>query len=512
MSILSALGASDGSTYIVYWKPVGPPTNIELRVQRLDASGVPVYGTDGMLVSSAMNMSTSTAIGSAVLDGEDNLYIGITATGDEQGHVFKLDPDGNHLWDSGGVTFAGGYGIVILPLSSGEAVVSWLNIPNALMQKYDALGQPVWPSPQPIESGTSKTAPGEMFELSNGDVEAIFHTYSFGISSTLWAQRFEGVSGAPVWSSPVQLSNKTTVWNTRYSVGQIDDAVYIGYKAASGLRFDSFLQRINPDGAIPWGINGSDFDLNETDYEMDTRIAIGTGAVWSLCNYKDPSQAENGERIQKFDSETGARLFTDYAKEVYPIGSDNVHASGLFLRNEAPFFLMESGWDNGASVTSLHLVALDAEGDFLWPEETQPMALFEASKSNTHLTRLVGNQTVGVWMEDKSSGPAVYAQNYEFEGGNSSVTSPALPSEFRFLPNPVADVLTCAFEAQQAMNVEWRVYNSLGRLVDAQRLGVGSGSQTMRWTVSDWPAGVYHVHGVLDSEVHLRSQTIVVQH
>lgn len=512
MDIVKALSASDGSTLIVFWTSVGPPANIELRVQRLDADGVPTYGADGMVVSNDIDMSTSTAIATAVMDEDDNLYIGVTATGDEEGHVFKLDPEGNHLWPPGGVTFPGGYSISILPMSAGGAVVSWLNIPNALMQRYDAAGGPVWAEPQPVESGSSKTAPGHLFELSNGDFEHLFHTYNFGISSTLWAQRYEGSTGAAVWSNPVQLSNKTTVWNTRYSTGQIGDAVYIGYKAATGLRFDSFLQRIDPDGAIPWGINGSDFDVNETDYEMDTRIAVGDGVVWSLCNYKDPSQTQNGERIQRFDAETGARQLTDNAKEVYAIGSDNVHASDLHLIGGAPFYLMESGFDNGFSNTTLHLVALDGEGGFAWPEETQPMGLYEAGKSRTHLTAPVGGQTVAVWLEDKSAGPAVYAQPYQFDGNPTDMAAIPESVGLEIGPNPASTALHWSMPTVAGASMEVTVYNAAGQKIPSESVGGSLGRRAGTLDVTDWPEGLYHLHLFWPSGNRLHMVPFVVVH
>ena len=512
MDIVKALSASDGSTLIVYWTSVGPPTNIELRIQRLDLEGVPTYGVDGMTVSTAIDMSTSTAIATAVLDAEDNLYIGVTATGDEEGHVFKLDLQGNHLWPLDGVTFPGGYSISILPMAEGGAVVSWLNVPNALMQRYDGTGTPIWAEPQPVESGTSKTAPGHLMALSGGDFEHLFHTYNFGISSTLWAQRYDGSTGAPVWSAPVQLSNKTTVWNTRYSTGQIGDAVYIGYKAATGLRFDSFLQRIDPDGTIPWGINGSDFDVNETDYEMDTRIAVGDGVVWSLCNYKDPSQSNNGERIQLFDGESGARMFTENAKEVFPIGSDNIHASDLHLSGGHPFFLMESGFDTGISVTSLHLVALDGEGDFLWPEETQPMGLYEASKSRTHLTAPVAGQTVAVWLEDKSSGPAVYAQPFQFDGVPSHVAEVAPAFEVALFPNPASDRVRLILHSDRTEAWILEAINAAGQQVFTWALAIEQGDNKHTFDVSEWPDGMYQLLGSADGGMQTPVTSFLVVH
>jgi hypothetical protein len=58
LSIVQSLGASDGSTYVVYWKEVGALANLELRLQRLNADGTAALGPAGILVSSEINMST----------------------------------------------------------------------------------------------------------------------------------------------------------------------------------------------------------------------------------------------------------------------------------------------------------------------------------------------------------------------------------------------------------------------------------------------------------------------
>ena len=492
-TIIAALSASDGSTLIPYWRVVPPPTNMELRLQKLDADGVPQFGSDGLLVSPDLNMSTFTVLATAEISADDHLYIGVTSTNDEVGHVFKLDADGNHLWDPAGISFAGGYGIAIEPLSNGEALVAWLNVPNALMQKYDPAGGPVWPGPVPIVSGGSKTAPEAMFERSDAGYTVIFHTYNFGISSTLWAQGYDS-EGNETWSAPVQLSNKTTVWNTTYSSDAVGDVVYIGYMAATGLRFDSFLQRINPDGTLPWGINGSDFDTNETDYEMNTRIALAeeAGVAYAICNYKDPSQVDNGERIQRFDLSSGERQLTDHGQVIFPIGSNNLHASDLHLADGQPLFLMESGYDNGFSSTTLHAVLLGADGSFAWPEEFRPVGLFDGSKSRTHLSAPVAGQTVAVWQEDKGTGPCVYAQNL-VDAALASIgesAANAWASVFVY-PNPARQALHFAFDSPPRGATELEVSNLQGQVT--ARLDLPNGCPTGSYTldVADWPKGIY---------------------
>ncbi len=458
---------------------------LRTRLQILDIDGTQLLGNDGILVSDAIPMSTFTVIWSIVTDEDDNLYIGVTGTGGgEPAYVFKLDSSGNHLWGSNGINVGSGYSVTILPLSSGEAIVSWFLSGSAVMQKYDPFGDEVWPLNQPIENGSNNTVPANIFELSNGDFIMVFHSITFGINSNLFAQRYDG-DGVLQWGSPTQLSNLGTVWNTSYSGLQDGDVIYMGYKASPALRFDSYLQRVNLDGTLPWGINGMDFDTNQTNYEMATRIAYDPGSqyVWSICTYTDTNQSEKGEYIQKFDKDTGARQFTDNAKVIYPIsGDDNVHAGALQLLDGLPLFLLKSGFDNSATPTTLSAVYLDENGDFAWPEEARPMATFSANKSRIQFTQNVNGQSVAVFIEDKGNGKKIYAQNIleEILSSNDIEIENSI-----FYINPVSDNLEIV--SKNPIN-SIIIFNVLGQIITEENF---KDSNEILINTHNWDSGIY---------------------
>ncbi|MDA9907785.1 T9SS type A sorting domain-containing protein [Flavobacteriaceae bacterium] len=459
---MKALGTSSGKTYVVYWNAVSAPTNYELRLQILDVDGFQLLGEEGMLVSDEIPMSTFTVIWNITTDEEDNLYIGLTGTGGgEPAYVFKLDDEGNNLWGSSGLQVGAGYSVTILPLSNGEVIVSWFPGGESVLQKYDSSGVAQWDTTATISEDGNDTVPANMFELSDGDFVLVFHSITFGINSNLFAQRFSSTEGISQWTNPTQISNYGTVFNTAYDGLLIDDNVYMGFKASPGSRFDSFLQRIDTDGTLPWGINGSDFDTNQTDYEMDTKITYQEGSqyIWATCTYTNTSQSEKGERIQKFDKETGARMLTDQAKEIYPIGSEKVHVGSISMIDNFPLLLIKEGFDNGASPTTLHALKLDEEGDFAWDEETKPLATYPANKSRIQYTRFAAEQSVAVFIENKSSGSKIYAQNFtETVLGNSGVEP---KSTFSFV-NPVSENWGLK---SNVMMQSISIYNILGQLI-----------------------------------------------
>ena len=411
---IKAIGTASGKTYIVFWKVVGAPVNYELRLQVINTEGIKELGEDGILVSNTLPMSTSTAISKISIDQNDNIYIGVTGTNTGEGFAFKMDINGNHLWNPNGINLGSGYVVTIQALSNGEAVIAWYANGQTLMQKYTASGSPIWSANQQVSNGLSgNKAPGDLFELSNNEFVLIFHVITSQIYSNLYAQKYDA-SGSPQWVAPIQLSNKTTTYNSSYSSAKDNDVIYYGYKANGSNHFDSYLQRINSDGTLPWGINGMDFDVNQTDYEMDTKIAFAPGSqfVWSICNYTNTGQSSYGVSIQKFDKSSGDRQFTDNARVIYPIGSSKVFAGDLQLINDQAIFLMKSGMDNGASPTTLHACLLTANGEFEWPTETKPMATFSASKGRIHFTKSINGIVVAIFIEQKILGSSrIYAQS-----------------------------------------------------------------------------------------------------
>ncbi len=427
---MQAVQTADGQTYVVFWKSVGAPNNYELWLQLLDASGNKQFGDEGMMISNTIPMSTFTVAWSVSVDANDDLYVGVTGTGDYSGRVFKMDTEGTHLWGTDGLVITGtAFNVTLLPMQSGNIAVSYIAGDQAVIQKFDSDANPIWANPTTITSGTSKTAPGNMFETSDESISMMFHTYAYGVNSTMYAQKYDN-DGNAVWTNPSQLSDKTTAYNTTYSGVQDGDVFYIGYMGVHDNRFDSYVQCVNPDGTLPWGLNGMDFDINETNFEMNTQIAFEEGSpyVWAICIYTDNNQNQAGEFVQKFDKETGARQFTDNAKMIYGLNAiPKVHASALHITEGHPFFLLKTGMDNGASPTRLDVLKLDTDGNFAWPEEVKPMATYEANKGRIYLSGAINNQCVALFNEDKSNGEKIYAQNFVF-GEVSTPEQPVLVS------------------------------------------------------------------------------------
>lgn len=475
---IQSIGTSDGKTYVAFWRIAPAPQNYEMRLQVLDASGNKLLGEDGMVVNDVVEMSTFTTVWSVAIDKTDHLYIGFNGTGgNNSAYVHKIAPDGTQVWGTSGINVGSGYDVKVLPLANGEVVVSWLPDNKGVFQKYDASGTPIYPAPIIIQPTVSnhKTNAGELAGLSNGDFVMVIHDRGgFSPSASPVAQRYRGTDGAAMWGTPIPISNGVSTYsNKRYNLVQSQDTVYLGYSGSVGLNFFSYLQRINPDGSLPWGANGVDFSTQNSDYELDTKIAYqeGSESIWAICEYTNTSQSNEGEFVQKFNKTTGERLLGDLAKELFPIAPANIsHRGALQLVEDKPLFLVSNGNSNGVFPLDLLAVSLDNEGEFAWPEVTRPVGTnTTGAKARINLNRSANQTCVAVWAENRTAigESRAFAQPVSLStvGTNEALSF----VQMEVSPNPNNGTFSIQLELPAANQVICRIYSVTGQLMDEQR-------------------------------------------
>lgn len=440
-SDIQSIGTNDGKTYIVYWQ--GPTDNYVLKAQLLDAQGNQLFGADGMIINNTADISTYTVTSDQAVDEDGNLFISFTATQSTNGYVHKISPEGEQLWGAEGIDLgADSYDTKLLPTNDGGAIVGRSHANRGTLQKFDESGNPIWAEPVLVNVNDSNTTVGEMAMLSDGSFVVIAHSRGNGTSSTLWAQRYSA-DGVEMWDNAVQLSENTTAWNRRYELSQDGDVVFLGYFSAANNRFDSYLQRINPDGTIPWGMNGAAFRTTDDSFEGATSIAMQEGSeyIWAIAQFSDTTQGLLGEYVQKFNKETGERMFTDEAKEIFPLNTDSfTHKGKLQLVNDMPLFLFSTGFNNGASPIQLAVTYLDENGDFAWEDDYKTIATTATSKGRIDFSKNVEGQSVATWTEEREAGISrAYAQNFIVEPtmGVSDLNT----VNVAYYPNPVKSTL-----------------------------------------------------------------------
>jgi hypothetical protein len=452
---MQSASTTDGKTWIAFYVENG--SNYDMRAQLIDANGYKLLGPDGMLVSNEPS-GTSTYVFNVCVDASNNLIIAYQdlRSSSPQAVLYKISEAGTQLWGSTGVVIGPGLSPYPAVLSTGEVVVAWIGNTTLQLQKVTASGTLAWSTPISIMVGSSATTRGQVIANTAGKFSMVYQKGS--MYTTLYAQQFDN-SGTALYG-PLQICNQTTAAYRYYSIAAEADTTYFGYYSSVGNRFNSFLQRINPGGSIPYGMNGSNFNtsVGTTDnYQGTTCINItpGSSYVWSVCTFSDPNQTVYGVYIQKFLKATGGRQFTDAGKVVYPINSSTYQQCGdLALMNDTPMFM---SYDVNYKI---YATRLDANGNFAWPLNSVEISSTTSTvgKMRYGFTPDGPNRCAGVWDEQRTSAYLGYAQGISIGGliGIKVATQGNVPATIP-TPGGTLQMVDTIFPTVASQNATWSI-------------------------------------------------------
>ncbi len=421
---------SDGKTWIAYYHPVKGDYN--MRAQLLDQEGNKLLGDDGILVNDNITGS-ATFVFNVLVDRDDNFIIAAQDMRTEEDYTVvahKVNQKGENLWNGkNGVVLGVGLAPYLTQLSNDEIIVSWANSGKIGLQKINKEGSKAWTNPKEMTLGAGKLSRGQLAPMSDSGFVMVFQSGGrFGIASTLYAMRYKN-NGDSSWKASLQLSNESTSGAIDYSIIHDADTTYFGYYSSTlSSRFNSWLQRVNPDGTLPYGINGAPFSIYRSPGEpnqMATSIASEPGSpyVWAVASMCNSGQSEYGVAVQKFNKADGKALLDIYGKEIYPINADRFAMQGkLALSQDRPLFMVCSDQDYLIKAT-----VLDENGDFIlpWKDEVISGTLIPRPSAETKgrfaFTKNVDGQSVALWVENRGAGNRAYAQNFDLKVYDTSV-------------------------------------------------------------------------------------------
>jgi hypothetical protein len=371
------------------------------------------------------------------------------------------------MWGADGIVLGGGLAPYPAVLSNGECAIAWNETASNTLaiQKITTSGTLAWATPVMVQVGSTKTTRGQIVGVSGGKFCMVYQKRGTGISTTLYAQTFDN-SGTALYS-PLQICNQTTSGARFYSIVADADTTFFGYYSSTGFRFNSFLQRINPDGTIPWGMNGSNFNTStgtNDSYQGTTSInhTPGSNYVWSVCTFSDPNQTMYGIYVQKFLKTSGARQFTDAGKVLYPIGTQMYTQAGdLALVGDTPMFMYY------ISNYKIYATRLDATGNFVWPGNQVEISSTTASAANGKMrygfTPVGPNRCAGTWTEKRGSNYLGYAQGISIGGltGVVVATQGGVPAEITTDQGTLQLVAT-VFPSTADQTVTWSIVAGTG--------------------------------------------------
>lgn len=457
---------TDGKTWIAFYAQNGG--NYDMRAQLIDADGYKLLGPDGVLVGNYPSGS-ATFVFSICVDASNNLIITYQdeRLGDLMAVAYKISQEGTQLWGNDGIVLGSGLAPYPAALSNGEVAVAWneTNSNTLKIQKITTDGTLAWSTPVQVTVGSTKTTRGQVIANTDGKFTLVFQKRGTGIYSTLYAQMFEN-SGTAIYA-PLQICNQTSSAARYYSIAAEADTTFFGYYSSTGNRFNSFLQRINPDGTIPWGMNGSNFNTNTGTndyYQGETHINLtpGSNYIWSVCTFSNPNQTQYGVYVQKFLKTSGERQLTDAGKVVYGVSNASDYQGGdLALVSDAPMFMSYN------STYKIFATRLDANGNFVWPGNRVEISSTTATMGNPKMrygfTPDGPNRCAGTWTEKRGLNYKGYAQGISIGGliGLAVTTQGGVPATITTNGGTLQMVATI-YPSTADQNVTWSIVPGTG--------------------------------------------------
>ncbi|MFK7759649.1 MAG: GC-type dockerin domain-anchored protein [Phycisphaerales bacterium] len=375
------VATTDGGCYISWFSS---DSGYDVRIQRLDSQGNPLWASSGVLVADR-NFSSTQEYGlaidtsdHAVLVFRDDRFGGTRITAQ------RIAPDGSTPWGPDGFQFGNGTDFVASPdiasTDDGSSVIGWINESETRLAKISDAGMTMWTTTIADPGGESIN----LASMHRSDENTIIMSWvQFGTffgPKNLYAQKISS-DGTEAWPSRVAVFDGGSLQFGNFPEFTPDTsggAVFSWYDTAGPLNV--FAQRLASDGSEMFPHNGvvvstapRDRVAPEAAYDPATDSAL-IGWV-ELAN----NQGSSGIYAQRLDS-TGARQWTDSGVELSPINSNS---SGTVNVQMLEGNLVTMWIQNNGSLTSdqIQASALDPAGLPVWSAGTVNIASNFAQRS-----------------------------------------------------------------------------------------------------------------------------------
>ncbi len=404
----------DGSTYVCWFD--NGPGGFVLRMQRLDAQGYTMWGTDGLVVSDHPQNSATFRYDLAT-DNDGNAIVAFQdeRTGALRPVVYKLSPDGSFLWGDDGIELTdnlGGTGLApaIGVLGNNNVVVAWNgdNGGNGYIpfRYITALGGTM-PAVGMIYGGDEWTRPKVIAQGSSFTIQCVRQTGSFPYTNTLFAYRYDA-NGTLVQS--IQLSTRTISFF--YFPEPVPDGhggFYIAFNTgnpANAALTDLYVQRMRANGSL-WNEEGTELMAGTTTQRYGGALAVLNDEDGLMLPIKvtNTAQSAGGIHVQRVDT-SGAVLLGDEGVEVVAESADLPEPFGIAATPDGAILTWYAG---GFGDQHISAARVDLAGDAQWSPAELPVCTAQSGKGDPANSALVNDQLVVVWQDDREAS-GIYAQ------------------------------------------------------------------------------------------------------
>ena len=505
---------SNGFTYICWFD--NRNGNYAVYLQQLNSLGEKQFAAEGLLIS--VNPQSSSLVDyDMITDDSNNAIIAFTDTrnGSEiNPFIYKINSQGNFIWGSNGISLSNDAGTFqanprLAKTSDNSIVVTWIysSSPNKIaFQKISPGGSKLWGTDPVYLSGTGTenfTYPS-LVTSDNGSVISLWSGYTGSFINPgnyrLYTQKFSA-AGTAVW--------KDTVYNlgriTGFFVPKIfsdgnNGALYVWQDDRNSVNLQSsYVQHYSSSGTRLFPLNGSEGSSEPGYNKFDAWASFmisgnETYLVWKQTNSLQSLFAIYGQRF----SSSGARLWTDIAKEFIPYGSNSFINQVCYSFDTNIVVAFNEGLFG--SINNLQKAFVTGRSGVMgWDGTVKNISSVLSEKSKTVAAMNNQGMTEIVWSDGRNGAADLYAQNININGqlGNTGVFinnnyQPVKFSLYQNYPNPFNPVTVINYRIAAGSFVSIKVFDILGNNVaELIHEKQSPGSYEINFDGSNIPSGIY---------------------
>jgi hypothetical protein len=455
---LSMCGDGSGGAIVSWWdKRSGGYT---LYAQRVDASGVPRWRTDGIEVCAVANFNADFLQPAAMAVADDAGGIIIAwedyRANDIAGDIYaqRLDSLGTPLWRANGVAvcsaISGQWSPVVASDGDHGAIVAWHDFRDGrcsaiFAQRVSKDGECLWsPGGAPVcPESDDQFEPAIVSDGEGGAIVAWTDLRS-GTSSYIYAQRI-GAAGDIAWDAAgVPLCAEAS---RQFDPAVVTDgaggAIAAWHDSRGGMGTDIRGNRISADGIVRWQAGG-----------IPVCLAIGDQRHVSAA-----SDGEGGAFLAWEDARSGAG-WDIYAQRISANGEPVATLLQSYdARNGDESIVLRWTLARSLAQTSFEIMRSRAEGPRRFAPLSGAVRREGSAYSFSDRDVEVGRKYVYRVRADED-GQSVFL----FETGPIEVPAPAL-ALYQNYPNPFRGTTAIGYDVPSSMTIDLSVFSSRGDLV-----------------------------------------------
>ncbi len=406
---------ADGSAYISWFD--NSTGGYDVRLQKLDATGAPLFTSAGLLVADR-GLSWTTDYGLDI-DTAGNAYLAFNddRSGTEQITATKVSPAGEQLWGATGVQLTsdatGKYAPEIVATTDGNAVVAWTGenrkgLSSVLIAKIDSSGAIMWDALVGPAHGYTSLMFSHIVASDEGSVIVSWVRTDRSRYRNLVAQKFND-KGRPKWGKGVAVLDGLSTLQGGEFPSHVSDgaggAVFAWYNTGP---LEALVQHVDASGAQMFPSNGLPVSTNPAYVRVNPSLAYdaATGDAYVVYYQYDPYSYIGGIYAQRI-SKDGVREWTDDGKQLMP-DSDASYAwpTAVFTPTgllgawiQSPLYAVDQ---------SIYGAKIDSGGSVVCP--IFPISVAPGSKNRIDAEATAAGGAILAWEDGRVDFDDLYAQ------------------------------------------------------------------------------------------------------